>query len=286
MEKHYLTWLYVLVQLSYIDREGLVVYGIPKGGMIATAFLQKATVTWDVSKADIILDDLVDSGKTKLKHTTQFPDVEFFCLYDKQAEKDKRWIVFPWEKDHPSGEDTIQQNIVRQLQFIGEDSNREGLRDTPDRVVRSWRELFAGYSADPAGLFRSFDADGYDQIVLLKDIEMYSMCEHHILPFFGKAHVAYIPDGNVIGISKLARLVDCFARRLQIQERIGEQVTSMLMKYLKPQGAICIIEATHMCMRMRGCNKQNSTMVTSSLKGVFMTDSSARQELLQLIKGE
>lgn len=175
-------------------------------------------------------------------------------------------------------------NVAHMLIAIGEDVSREGLVNTPQRVVRSWDELYCGYKRDPKDLLTVFDAGTYDQIVLLKDCELYSMCEHHMLPFFGKVHVAYIPGEHVIGISKLARLVDIFARRLQIQERIGEQVTEALMTYLKPKGAACIIEAEHMCMRMRGVNKQNSVMTTSSLKGAFFSNSSARMELLQLIK--
>lgn len=171
-----------------------------------------------------------------------------------------------------------------QLEAIGEDTAREGLIDTPSRVIKSWKEIYSGYGKNPADLLTTFMADGYDQIVLLKDIELYSMCEHHMLPFFGTAHVAYIPGQHVIGISKLARLVDMFARRLQIQERIGEQVTDALMTYLMPKGAACIIEATHMCMRMRGVSKQHSTMVTSSMKGVFKDNLSAKQELLAMIK--
>jgi len=170
------------------------------------------------------------------------------------------------------------------IRSIGDNPEREGLQETPDRIICSWNELYAGYNQNPADLFTTFSSDGYDQIVLLKDVELYSMCEHHILPFYGKVHVAYVPDKKVIGISKLARLVDIYARRLQIQERIGEQVTNDLMQYLKPQGAACIIEATHMCMRMRGVSKQNSTMVTSSVKGVFMTDVSAKQELFNLLR--
>lgn len=174
--------------------------------------------------------------------------------------------------------------VKEQLYLIGEDIYREGLIDTPKRVVKSWQELFSGYGKDPKDLLTVFDADGCDQIVLLKDIEVYSMCEHHMLPFFGKAHVAYIPNGRVIGISKLARLVDLFSRRLQIQERIGEQVTAAIMEYLNPKGAACIIEAQHMCMKMRGVGKQNSVMTTSSMKGVFFTNPSAKEELMQLIK--
>ncbi len=175
------------------------------------------------------------------------------------------------------------ENVRLILRHLGENPTREGLLDTPKRVVKSWGEIYSGYNKQPEDVLTTFDSDGYDQIVLLKDIELYSMCEHHMLPFFGKAHVAYIPDGRVIGISKLARLVDMYARRLQIQERIGEQVTDALMAHLMPKGAVCIIEATHMCMRMRGVAKQNSTMVTSSMRGVFMDKPEARNELMQLI---
>ena len=180
----------------------------------------------------------------------------------------------------------MKETIYKQLLHIGEDPSREGLKETPDRIIRSWDELYKGYSQDPKDIMTTFSADGYDQIILLKDIELYSMCEHHMLPFFGKAHVAYIPhpDKKIVGISKLARLVDIYARRLQIQERIGEQVTSTLMELLEAQGAACIIEATHMCMRMRGVAKQQSVMCTSSLRGAFFDSAGARIELMGLIK--
>ena len=132
-------------------------------------------------------------------------------------------------------------------------------------------------------ILTTFPADGYDQIILLKDIEFYSMCEHHNVPFYGKAHVAYLPGEKIVGISKLARLVDMYSKRMQIQERIGEQVTDALMKYLQPRGAACIIEASHLCMKMRGVEKQNSVMVTSSMKGAFLYNESLKQELLNLI---
>lgn len=174
--------------------------------------------------------------------------------------------------------------IWKMIELVGEDPEREGLKDTPKRVAKAWEYIFAGYSQDPKDVMTTFDSDGYDEIVLLKSIEVYSICEHHLMPFFGKAHIAYIPDKKIIGISKLARLIDIYARRMQIQERIGDQVTTDLMIYLQPQGAACIIEANHLCMRMRGVEKQNSTMVTSSLKGVFMEDGRAREELMRLIK--
>jgi len=175
--------------------------------------------------------------------------------------------------------------IYQVLQQIGEDPGREGLIKTPERVVRSWDELYCGYHEDPKDLLTTFHTDGSDQMVLLKNIEMYSMCEHHMLPFIGKAHIAYIPkNGVVIGISKLARLLEIYTRRLQIQERICKQVTDALMEHLNPLGAACIIEAQHLCMQMRGVGKQNSIMTTSSLQGVFLSKPEAREELMMHIK--
>jgi len=178
----------------------------------------------------------------------------------------------------------IKQNIREILEYIGDDPEREGLQETPDRIVRSWDKLFGGYKRSPEDILTTFDANGCDELVLLDNIEMYSMCEHHKLPFFGKAHVAYIPDGRVIGVSKLARLLEIYSRRLQIQERIGIQVTNALMEYLQPKAAACIIEARHLCMCARGVQKQNSTMKTSSMEGAFFDKPAAREELLNLIE--
>jgi len=548
MKKTVLTWGHIDAAISALNLKNQKVYGVPKGGMIVAGLAKQKFPgiklimdPWE-TKPDLILDDLIDSGATRDKYQTEYPNKEFIALFDKQKMGTKDWLVFPWEAEHPAGEDSVEQNIVRQLEYIGEDPNREGLLDTPKRIVKSWDELFAGYNQDPKELLRHFDAETYDQIVLLKDIELYSMCvagstfvetpkgrisisrlkegewiycydeennkitlaqasnprvtgknkrlyrvysdkdtilctgthkfltyekgwveaknltpgdsivslnkgcvltngiprayltmpdakqtsesryvfqeingpidkkihvhhidkrpnnndptnltslsidkhfrfhrkeetstgfanfteqqrsdmkekqiagikrsqtketrkkraksvkkywdslsgpqrkarnhkilmvektdwyedvwcmevpkyhnfvangmvvhncEHHMLPFLGKAHVAYIPNGRVLGISKLARLVDIYARRLQIQERIGERVTDFLMEECQAKGAACIIEAQHLCMRMRGCSKQNSTMVTSSLKGVFFDLPEARQELMQLIR--
>ncbi len=183
----------------------------------------------------------------------------------------------------PSREGSIKKII----QYIGEDPERSGLVDTPNRIVRSWSELYKGYDIDPIEEMTFFDVDDdgkkYDEIILLKDIEMYSMCEHHMLPFFGKAHVAYLPGGKLLGVSKLARLVEAYSRRLQIQERIGRQVTNFLIEHAEANGAACIIEASHMCIQMRGIQKQNSVMVTSSMEGVFLEDGQARSELMSMI---
>lgn len=159
------------------------------------------------------------------------------------------------------------------LYAVGEDPRREGLRDTPSRVVRSWATLFGGYSMSPKEiLHRSFNSENYDQMIVLKDIELYSTCEHHMLPFYGKAHVAYLPGDNVVGLSKLARLVECFARRLQIQERLTQDIANSLMEHTGARGCGVMIEAQHMCMVARGVNKQNSVMVTSALRGSFIEE--------------
>lgn len=186
------------------------------------------------------------------------------------------------------GDDTkVLKALHEVLVYLGENPDREGLKDTPNRMVKSWGKIFGGYHQDPAKMLTTFEEDDvvpYDAVILLKDIELYSTCEHHFLPFVGKAHVAYIPNGKVVGISKLARIVEIFARRLQIQERIGNQVTKALMDHLNPKGAACIIESKHFCMSCRGVEKQNSIMVTSSLRGAFMSDPSARNELMSLLK--
>ncbi len=163
---------------------------------------------------------------------------------------------------------------------------RDGLKETPVRATKAWKEILAGYDQDPKEVFKEFDGDGVGGLVYLKDIEFYSTCEHHLLPFWGTAMIAYIPDGKVIGVSKLARLLDIFARRLQIQERIGEQVTNALMEHLRPIGAACLLEAKHFCVSSRGVKKQHSVMGYSSLKGVFLAHSeagiAARAELMSL----
>lgn len=167
---------------------------------------------------------------------------------------------------------------------IGDDPEREGLLDTPARVVRSWAELFAGYKQDPKDVFRTFDGEDYDEMVLLRKCPFTSFCEHHLLPFSGVAHVAYVPrGGKVVGLSKLARLVDIFAKRLQLQERLTVQVTKALDEHLTPLGAACVIEASHSCLVCRGARKPGAVMVTSSLTGVFRKDVSARSELFSLI---
>ena len=175
------------------------------------------------------------------------------------------------------------ETLVRYIEKIDGDL-REGLEDTPKRVIEAFEELYNGYSMDADTLLdATFNAEGYDGIVLLRDIEFHSTCEHHMLPFTGAAHVAYIPIEKIVGISKLARLVDLHSKRLQNQERITKSIADDLERVLKPLGCAVIIEAKHGCMQCRGVKKQNSVMSTSSMKGVFFDNSEARAELLQLI---
>jgi len=178
----------------------------------------------------------------------------------------------------------IEAAVSEILLALGEDENREGLVDTPKRVARMYAELLSGMWSDPAEHLQVF-TENYDEIVLLRDIPFYSICEHHMMPFIGKAHIAYLPDGRVLGISKLARIVDSFARRLQVQERLTGQIADFLMEQLKPKGAAAVIEASHSCTTIRGIKKPGSVMVTSALRGTFKKDPRSRSEVLSLIRG-
>ena len=171
------------------------------------------------------------------------------------------------------------------LNILGEDENREGLIKTPIRVARSLQFLTQGYEQDPAAILNSARfVEEYQQIVLVKDIELFSLCEHHMLPFYGKAHVAYIPNGYITGLSKVARVVEAFARRLQVQERLTVQIRDCIQGTLNPLGVAVVIEAEHMCMQIRGVQKQHSVTVTSAFTGIFLKDSRTREEFMHLIK--
>lgn len=178
-------------------------------------------------------------------------------------------------------ESPIQEAVRSILLEIGEEPDRDGLLKTPERVARMYAEITAGYQTNPARLINGalFDVD-YDDMVLVKDIEFFSLCEHHLLPFFGKAHVAYIPRGKVIGLSKIPRVVEMFARRLQVQERLTEQIASFLQEVLAPAGVAVVVEGAHMCARMRGVKKSETSMTTRTMLGEFKTDRSLRIEFL------
>jgi GTP cyclohydrolase IA len=180
-----------------------------------------------------------------------------------------------------SFEDLVQEMIVR----LGEDPTREGLVKTPERVRKAMQFLTRGYTEDAEALLKgALFTVSYDEMVIVKDVEMFSLCEHHLLPFFGKVHVAYIPNGKVIGLSKVPRLIELFSRRLQIQERLTTQIAETIQKVIEPQGVGVVIEARHLCMMMRGVEKQHSAAVTSSMLGCFRTEHETRQEFLSLIR--
>lgn len=184
-------------------------------------------------------------------------------------------------------EKTIQiaERYSEIIGLLGEDASREGLLKTPQRVAKSMQFLTHGYALDPLAILKSakFKED-YKQMVIVKDIEVYSLCEHHLLPFYGKAHVAYIPNGYITGLSKIARVVDAYARRLQVQERLTRQILECIQEALAPVGAAVVIEAAHMCMQMRGVQKQNSVTTTSAFMGAFMHQNKTREEFMQLIQ--
>lgn len=176
----------------------------------------------------------------------------------------------------------VRENAREILEYIGEDPTREGLLETPARMQRAWDEIFSGYKTDPKSLIKYFKKGSCEEMVILKDSEYYSTCEHHMLPFYGKCSIGYIPNGKVIGVSKLARLLDCFSKRMQIQERMTSQIADFLMDELDAKGAYVVCEGKHFCMTSRGVKKQSASMITSAVRGVFKTDANARAEFLRL----
>jgi len=236
----------------------------------------------------ILVDDISDTGATIdfLKKDAKKHNVDLLHVFTlvKRKEGDRAtWYVFPWE----TAKDTIggrEQAAVAILRSIGEDPLREGLSKTPYRVAKMYDELCMGYGQDPKEvLSTTFNANSYDEMIISKDIRFFSLCEHHILPFYGKVHFGYIPDKRIVGVSKIARLVDVFARRLQIQERMTMQIGQTFEKTIKPKGVGVIVEGVHLCEMMRGVRKENAPMITSYLGGTFR-DNETRSEFLRLVK--
>jgi GTP cyclohydrolase IA len=264
------------------------VYGVPRGGIPVAYMLSKmigAIVVDNVEDADIIVDDLVDSGKTKQKYKELYPDKPFYALFTKGLDIENVWIQFPWEETSEVG--GAEDIPTRLLQFIGEDVERGGLLETPKRYLKAWKDFTKGYDQKPEDVLKVFEdgAEKYDQMVLVKDIDVYSQCEHHLVPFFGTASVAYIPNGKVVGLSKIPRLIEVFARRLQVQERLTNQIASSLEEHLKPLGVAVVIKCRHMCMEARGIQKVGSYTTTSAMTGVFREEgNNARSEFLQLLQ--
>lgn len=260
-------------------------YAVPRGGIPAAyavqSFLVGLYLVDDPELADCFIDDLLDSGRTKAAYGEQFGNKPFFTLFSKQNASE--WLVFPWERSQEGSADDIP---VRLLQFIGEDPSRGGLLETPARFLKAWREYASGYGKNAADILKVFEdgAEKCDEMVLVKGIPVYSHCEHHLAPFFGVAHVAYIPNGRIVGLSKLSRLVDMFAKRLQVQERLTNQIADALEEHLKPLGVGVVVECRHMCMESRGIQRQGASTVTSAMRGALRDQPAARAELMALIK--
>ena len=270
----------------------LGLYGVPSGGVPVALLLRRALddilgcapeLTGAPDTGVWVVDDICDSGETLARYPGHLTAVLHVrpssagvpTVFLRQTED---WVVYPYEKQEEPGSEII----TRMLEFLGEDPKREGLRETPARVARAWQELFGGYAMDPK--LTTFEDGLCDEMVVSRDIRFASFCEHHMLPFFGSAHVGYLPGAKIIGVSKLSRVVEKFARRLQVQERLTQQVALELERALEPRGVAVVVEATHFCMVMRGVRQPDSTMVTSAMRGVFRDRPETRAEFLALIR--
>jgi len=264
------------------------VYGVPQGGaplavMVAKYLDLPLCEEPKIGSDCLIVDDLIDSGKTMTKFEQHFKTDAAYrkshspIRFAPYAQVIDDWLSFPWEKNNGAPTD----GIVRLIEYIGEDPTRDGLIDTPERVLKAYKEMTEGYKIDISQILSvSFDVE-FDELVVLKDIPFVSLCEHHMLPFTGSATVGYIPTQKIVGLSKLARLVDAYAKRLQVQERLTKQIADAMLAHIEPLGCGVVIKANHSCMSCRGIRKQGE-MITSSLHGVFRTDARARSEFLAL----
>lgn len=269
----------------------LNVYAVPRGGVpVAMMLAEYMSVIFvsDVSRADIIVDDIIDSGATRarLKGETMRPHGAdtFYALIDKTSHDNpyRGWVVFPWEVSE-DGDQSVTDNVTRLLQHMGEDHTREGLLETPKRYVKAWSEWTSGYDMDPASILKCFEDGATDEMVVETRIPFFSNCEHHMAPFFGTVDIGYIPQGRIVGLSKMNRLVECFSRRLQVQERLTGQIADAMHKELGALGVGVVVRAQHMCVMSRGVRHAGCETITSAMRGVFM-EGAARAEFLSLIK--
>jgi GTP cyclohydrolase I len=275
-----LTWEDVLSRIDIVKKKYRIdsktkIYGVPRNGMILAGFFACKNVTTP-EDADIILDDIIDSGQTRKKYKKLYPRKKFITLFEK--DKDTKWVHFPFEKHI---DEDREDTVVRFLEIIGEDPHREGLRKTPRRYL----DTFTEFLNPPEFDMTTFSAEETDEMIVQLDIPFYSFCEHHLLPFFGKGYIAYIPDKKIVGLSKLARTLEAFSRKLQNQERITNEVAEYLQSHLEAKGVAVVLKARHLCMEMRGVKAADANTITSKLLGYFRTDERTRAEFLNLIGG-
>ena len=278
----------IVEKIKTTDKSYSGVYGVPRGGTYPASIIARmlnVEQVYDPKKiqpSTLIVDDLIDSGKT----LSAFPNNDKAVVYVKAGKINlctffgrgvgDEWIVLPDE-----GSSTIEDNCARILEYIGEDITREGLIETPSRMKRAYDEIFAGYKMKPEDVCKTFIDGACKEPVMLKNCEYYSTCEHHFFPFFGHISIAYIPNGKVIGVSKLARLVDCYSKRMQIQERMTAQIAETIEKLIEPKGVFVYCTGKHFCMTSRGVKKQEAEMVTMSYRGIY-NDPDIRAETLKI----
>jgi GTP cyclohydrolase I len=277
------------------EREILNVYPVPRGG-VPVAYALKQILAISIvdtpEEADIIVDDLVDSGATRdaLKDRTNRgagSAHSFYALIDKASLPNnhpyKTWLVFPWEVTANGEDASVTDNVVRLLQHIGEDPTREGLLETPKRFLKAWNEWASGYAQDPTTILKTFADGATDEMVIERGIPFFSHCEHHLAPFFGTVDIGYVPNGKIVGLSKMNRLVECFSRRLQVQERLTGQIADAMFEGLDAKGVGVVVRAQHMCVMSRGIRHAGCDTVTSAMRGCFM-EGLPRAEFMTLVK--
>lgn len=288
---------YQLSRLALQLRRPLLVYPVPRGGIPAFYVVRdhynRLTIDYPLNiapnpaHADVFIDDLVDSGRTRDRMILASPNAVFLSLFDKGASimLEKAWLVFPWEATEESSADDI---FIRLLQFIGEDPSRGGLKETPVRMAKAWRHWTSGYGKEAVDIIKQFEdgSEDYNEMIHTQGIPFYSHCEHHLAPFFGTVTFAYIPKlkGKIVGLSKMNRLIDVFARRLQVQERLTVQVIDSFCKELDPLGAGITVRARHLCIESRGVQQQGCITTTSAFRGVMFDKPEARAEFFNLTK--
>ena len=270
-------------------------YPIPRGGVAAAYAVYNRedcpfVIVNTPEEADFFIDDIIDSGETMRRYCDEYPGKMFFALIDKLSndrswEYKDEWVVFPWEVTAEGSDESATDIVTRLLEYVGEDSSRGGLLDTPKRVLKAWKHWCSGYGADIPKLLKTFEdgAEDCDEMVV-RVVPFYSHCEHHMAAIIGHAVVAYVPNKKIVGLSKIDRVVDAFARRLQVQERLTNQIAEAIMTHLEPKGVGVWINARHLCIESRGVQNAESGTDTLALRGVFKDDARTRAEFIAVAR--